>query len=81
MAQPAMHFPRSSREALYEDIVESLEGLPEVLRAVFTRSHYDGMTAQEISAELSLPSETVDHMLSDANRIFFHNLHRFRFDS
>ena len=81
MAQPAMHLPRSSREALYEDIVESLESLPEILRAVFTRSHYDGMTAQEISAELSLPSETVDRMLADADRIFYRNLHHFRFDS
>ncbi len=81
MAQLATQFPRSSRDTLYEDIVESLENLPEVLRAIFTRSHYDGMMVPEISAELNIPCETVKRLLADANRIFYGNLHRFRSDS
>lgn len=81
MAQPVLHFKRSTRDTLYEEIVESLEGLPEVLRTVFTRSHYDGKSTEKISQEMGIPVDSVDQLLADANQIFYQNLHNFHFRS
>lgn len=66
-----------NREVLFQDIVQSLKLLPEMLRRVFVRSHYQGKRAEQIARELGISPEVVRSMLRDANEIFYRNLHRF----
>lgn len=81
MAQAAMHVPKTSRDALYVEIVESLETLPELLKLVFVRSHYQGQSPTRIAEQLAIPVSSVESMLEDANQIFYRNLHQFHFDA
>jgi RNA polymerase sigma factor (sigma-70 family) len=81
MAQPAARFGVSTRDIIYEEIVDSLEKLPEALRAVFVSSHYQGKSNRQIATELGVPDEVVERLLEDANHIFYRSLHRFHFDS
>ncbi len=77
-AQPVLRFGRDSREALFEEIVGSLKGLPKMLREVFVRSHYQGKSTSQIARELGVAESNVRSMLQDANLIFYRQIHRFR---
>lgn len=81
MAQAAMVLLKSSRDELFVEIVESLDSLPELLRLVFVRSHYQGQGPTQIARQLSVPVSTVKALLEDANQIFYRNLHQFHFDA
>lgn len=78
MAQPARSFAASPREALFEEIVGSLRKLPERLRDVFIRSHYQGKTTAQIAREMGLAENGVRAMLRDANETFYRRIHRIR---
>ncbi len=77
MNRPLLKFPESERDELFLDIVESLKVLPEVLRKVYIRSHYENKTIAEIAEELEIPPQSVSDLLANANEIFYRNLHRF----
>lgn len=80
MAQPALNFQRNRdrRDLLFEEIVDSLNVLPELLREVFVRSHYRSQSVSEIAGELQLPVSSVRDLQRDADEVFYRQLHRFR---
>ena len=74
MAHPAFRLENSLRDQLFGRILGSLEKLPEPLRQVFTRTHYQGQDAGRIARDLGLLEENVAVMLSDAEHLFYRNL-------
>lgn len=78
MAQAAMEVASFGRYGLHKEIMESLSALPGMLREVFVRSHYQGMTLSDIAKELRIPQETAQSLLEDADEIFYRRIHKFR---
>ena len=78
MVQAVCKFENLDRENLFREIIESLKILPDPLRQVFVRSHYQGRSNAQIAMELGLPEDTVFSMLEDANLSFHHHLHDLR---
>ena len=74
MSHPAARLENSLRDELFGRILGSLGKLPEPLRQVFTRTHYQGQDARRIARALDLPEENVAVMLSDAEHLFYQNL-------
>ena len=70
-------FAFENRDVIFQDIVQSLKLLPDMLRRVFVRSHYQGKRVEQIARELGISQDAVRSMLRDANEIFYRNLHRF----
>ena len=75
MAQPLMGFSYQRRDALFRDIVHSLEEMPVDLREVFVLSHYEHLAVDDIARRMSLAPRELDDLLERANEIFFRNLH------
>lgn len=78
MAQVVFGFDHLDRENLFRGIIESLNTLPDPLRQVFVRSHYQGRSNAQIAGELGLPEDKVFALLEDANRSFHNQLHDLR---
>lgn len=50
-------------------INNTIDGLPERCRVIFTLSRYEEMTYQEIATELNISPKTVEHQISKALKI------------
>lgn len=51
---------------LERQLVQAMESLPEQTRRVFTRSRFDGMTYQQIAAEMGITVHTVKYHIRQA---------------
>jgi RNA polymerase sigma factor (sigma-70 family) len=76
MSQAAVGWTLQTRNTLFNEIREILDGMPPELREVFTLSHYNNKSAQEIAKVLGLHPAEVSSRLSQANRLFFRSLHQ-----
>ena len=74
MVHPAVRLDNAVRDQLFGRILGSLKKLPEPLRQVFTRTHYQGQDAGRIARDLGLHEGNVAVMLSDAEHLFYRNL-------
>lgn len=70
MAQTWVHFGGLKRDSLYEDILNALDKLPDDLREIFVRSHYEGRSVAQLAGEFGLPRQEVVNRLLRANRLF-----------
>jgi DNA-directed RNA polymerase specialized sigma24 family protein len=74
MAQIMIDSAFASRDGLFEEIVRTLDLMPEDLREIFILSHYECRGAREIASLMHGDPAELELKLNRANRIFYRSL-------
>ena len=64
------------REELFDQIIQALAEMPDLLRQTFVLSHYQGLSPDEIAAKVDVKKQDVPFLLRRADSLLYQKLRR-----